>query len=84
MKTVVFEVGLLGFFVSAVVFGAQGVNLFDMVARAFIVFIGIELAATLALAMIMSRPPEVSADVPQDGDADEPSKRRAPAAQAKA
>ena len=63
MKTVVFELGLLGFFVSAVVFGAQGANLFDMVSRAFIVFIGIELAATLVLAMIISCPPEVSTDV---------------------
>jgi hypothetical protein len=84
MKTVVFEVGLLGFFVSAVVFGAQGASLFDMVARAFIVFIGIELAATLVLAMLMARPPEVSSDVPSDGDATDTSKRRGPAIQAKA
>jgi hypothetical protein len=84
MKTVVFEVGLLGFFVSAVVFGAQGTNLFDTIARAFIVFIGIELAATLVLAMIMSRPPEVRTDVHQDLDTAEATKRRGPAVQAKA
>jgi hypothetical protein len=84
MKTVVFEVGLLGFFVSAVVFVAQGTNLFDTVARAFIVFIGIELAATLVLAMIMSRSPEATTDVHQNGEAVDGAKRRGPAVQAKA
>jgi len=81
MKTVVFEVGLLGFFVSAVVFGAEGVTLFDVIARAFIVFIGIELAATTVLALIMSRPGERPAEA--QSESDQP-KRHNPAVQAKA
>jgi len=66
MKTIVFEMGLLGFFVSAVIFGAQGVGLFDLIARAFIVFIGIELAGTAVLAMIMSPPREPVIEVQEN------------------
>ena len=84
MKTIVFEVGLLAFFVSAVVFGAQGASLFDMIARAFIVFIGIELAATTILALIMARPRERAAEAGEDINADQTPKRRTPAVQAKA
>ena len=83
MKAIVFEFGLLAFFVSAVVFGAQGASLFDMVARAFIVFIGIELAATVVLALISSRPAQRVAEAP-DRTAPEGQKRRTPAVQAKA
>jgi hypothetical protein len=39
MTKVVFQVGLLGFFVSALFFGIQGMPLMDMVLRSFIVFI---------------------------------------------
>lgn len=84
MKTVVFELGLLSFFVSAVVFGAQGASLFDMISRAFIVFIGIELAATIVLAMISPRPREREAEVHENLSDGQAAKRRAPVAQAKA
>jgi hypothetical protein len=84
MKTVVFELGLLAFFVSAVVFGAQGASLFDVIARAFIVFIGVELAATTVLAMLSTRPRERETEVQGTLNDGQPSKRRAPAVQAKA
>jgi hypothetical protein len=43
MTKVMFQVGLLGFFVSALYFGTQGMPLMDMVLRSFIVFIAIVL-----------------------------------------
>ena len=84
MKTIVFELGLLAFFVSAVVFGAQGASLFDMIARAFIVFIGIELAATTVFAMVSQRPRQAEAEVRENLNDGQPAKRRTPAVQAKA
>ncbi len=84
MKTVVFELGLLAFFVSAVVFGSQGASLFDVIARAFIVFIGVELAATTVLAMLSTRPRERESEVQGTLNDSQPSKRHAPAVQAKA
>ena len=81
MKTIVFEVGLLGFFVSAVVFGAEGVPLFDVIARAFIVFIGIELAATTVLALVMARPAQRPGEM--NAETEQP-KRHTPPVQAKA
>ncbi|HTY09865.1 MAG TPA: hypothetical protein VMF88_02225 [Bacteroidota bacterium] len=84
MKTIVFELGLLAFFVSAVIFGAEGSNLFDMISRAFIVFIGVELAATTILAMIVPRPRNRETEL-HDAAADlQSAKRRGPAVQAKA
>ncbi len=84
MKTIVFELGLLAFFVSAVVFGAQGASLFDMIARAFIVFIGIELAATTVLAMVSPRPRVEDAKTSENISDSQPVKRRTPPVQAKA
>jgi len=84
MKTIVFEMGLLGFFVSAVIFGAQGVGLFDLIARAFIVFIGIELAGTAVLAMIMSPSREPVIEVQENLNTADPAKRHNPAVQTKA
>jgi hypothetical protein len=43
MTKVMFQVGLLGFFVSALYFGMQGMPLMDMVLRSFIVFIAVVL-----------------------------------------
>lgn len=54
MKGIIFEIGLLAFFVSAVAFGSQGNSLFDTISRAFIVFICVELIATAALAIASS------------------------------
>ncbi len=50
MKKAIFEIGMLGFFVSAVVFGMQGFTLFQSISRGFIVFVGIELTVALGLA----------------------------------
>ncbi len=41
MTKVVIQVGALAFFVSAVLFGTQGLPLFDIIARGFIVFIAV-------------------------------------------
>jgi hypothetical protein len=49
MTKVMFQVGLLAFFVSAVVFGTQGFSVMDMVARAFIVFIAVVAGQVLVL-----------------------------------
>ncbi len=84
MKTIVFELGLLAFFVSAVVFGAEGVSLFDMISRAFIVFIGVELAATTVLAMVSPGPHQREAEARENITDGQPAKRRTPAVQAKA
>ena len=84
MKTIVFELGLLAFFVSAVVFGSQGASLFDMIAQAFIVFIGIEIAAAAALAMISPRPRPNEIEARENLQDSQPAKRRTPAAPAKA
>jgi len=41
MTKIVFQVGLLAFCVAAVLFGTQGMPLFDILARGFIVFIAV-------------------------------------------
>ncbi|MBK7258337.1 MAG: hypothetical protein IPI01_11160 [Ignavibacteriae bacterium] len=41
MTKVMFQIGLLAFFVSAVIFGTQGAPVMDAIARAFIVFIAV-------------------------------------------
>lgn len=49
MTKVMFQIGLLAFFVSAVIFGTQGLSLMDMVARSFIVFIAVVAGQVLVL-----------------------------------
>jgi hypothetical protein len=49
MNKIIYQIGLLSFFVTSVVFGVQGFSLFDTIIRAFIVFVGVELAGTLLL-----------------------------------
>jgi hypothetical protein len=49
MNKIIYQIGLLSFFVTSVVFGLQGFTLFDTISRAFIVFIGVELTGTLLL-----------------------------------
>lgn len=49
MNKIIFQVGLLIFFVCIVLFTNQSVSLLDAVARAFLVFIGVVFVATLAL-----------------------------------
>lgn len=60
MTKVMFQIGLLAFFVSAVIFGTQGLSLMDMVARSFIVFIAVVAGQVLVLvvASAMKRAPE--------------------------
>ena len=52
MNKIIFQIGMLGFCVSAVLFGTQGMSLMETVARAFIVFIVVVCA--IAVVMLMS------------------------------
>lgn len=54
MTKVMFQVGLLGFFVSALYFGTQGMPLMDMVLRSFIVFIGIVVVQAMIFVIVAS------------------------------
>jgi hypothetical protein len=47
MAKLIFQVGLLAFFTSAVVFGLQDYALFDVILRAFIVCVGVILISTV-------------------------------------
>ena len=54
MTKVMFQVGLLGFFVSVLYFGTQGIPLMDMVVRSFIVFIAIVLGQAVIFVVLAS------------------------------
>jgi hypothetical protein len=60
MTKVIFQIGLLSFFVSAVIFETQGLAVIDMIARAFIVFIAVVLGQVIVLVVAsgMKRAPE--------------------------
>ena len=60
MTKVMFQIGLLAFFVSAVIFGTQGLPVMDAIARAFIVFIAVVGAQVVVLVVAsgMKRVPE--------------------------
>jgi uncharacterized membrane protein YgaE (UPF0421/DUF939 family) len=47
MNKLIFQLGILGFCVSAVIFGANGAGLLEIVSRAFLVFVGIVLAVVM-------------------------------------
>ena len=51
MRKVIFELGLLAFCVSTVVFVLQGYGIFDTLGRAFIVFIGLVMTGAVGLAL---------------------------------
>ena len=51
MNKIIFQIGMLGFCVSAVLFGTQGMSLMETVARAFIVFIVVVCAIAVVLLM---------------------------------
>jgi hypothetical protein len=53
MTKIMLQIGTLGFFVSAVFFGSQGLALMDIVTRSFIVFIAV-VAGQAVLLMAMS------------------------------
>lgn len=58
MNKIIFQIGMLGFCVSAVLFGVQGMSLLETAARAFIVFIVVVCAIAVVLLMsslIMSK-----------------------------
>lgn len=60
MTKVMVQIGLLAFFVSAVIFGTEGLPIMDAVARAFIVFIAVVGAqvVVLVVASSMKKHPE--------------------------
>ncbi len=49
MTKVIFQIGLLGFCVAAVIFGLEGTDVLEVLARAFIVFIAVICALVLIL-----------------------------------
>jgi hypothetical protein len=44
MNKVIFEIGLLSFFVSTIIFGTEGHTLLGILSRAFVVFISVVLS----------------------------------------
>jgi hypothetical protein len=54
MTKVMFQVGLLAFFIAAILFGTQGMPLMDMILRAFIVFIATVLVQAIIFVMVAS------------------------------
>lgn len=54
MTKVMFQVGLLAFFISAILFGTQGMPLMDMILRAFIVFVATVLVQAVIFVMVAS------------------------------
>ncbi len=46
MNKIIFQIGILGFCIAAVVFGGSGGGVLDIISRAFIVFVGVVLALT--------------------------------------
>ncbi|MER3522586.1 MAG: hypothetical protein C4326_00600 [Ignavibacteria bacterium] len=49
MNKLIFQIGILGFCISAVVFGSSGATLLEIVSRSFLVFVGIVLAFVVVL-----------------------------------
>lgn len=75
MTKIMFQVGLLGFFVAALYFGTQGMPLMDMVVRSFIVFIAVVLVqAVIFVAIASMKIPAKSVHQPPQAE-----KHRAPA-----
>ena len=78
MNKIIFQIGMLGFCVSAVLFGTQGMSLMETVARAFIVFIVVVCAIAVVLLMsslIVSRD-KTGEDAAVQGQQDVPGARR--------
>ncbi len=49
MNKLIFQLGILGFCVSAVVFGTGNAGLLDIISSAFLVFVGIVLAIVMVV-----------------------------------
>jgi hypothetical protein len=62
MTKVMFQIGLLAFFIAAVIFGPEGLPIMDAVARAFIVFMAVVGAQVIVLvvASSMKKHPEAA------------------------
>jgi hypothetical protein len=60
MNKIIFQIGLLAFFASSVVFGSQGLNLIDTISRAFLVFIATILASTIVIVVSSMLPTKKS------------------------
>jgi hypothetical protein len=73
MTKVMFQIGLLAFFVSVVIFGTQGLALMDMIARSFIVFIAVVAGQVIVLVVAsgMKRAPAPPARVQVSSRSDE-------------
>ncbi|MCX7984354.1 MAG: hypothetical protein N3A63_05580 [Bacteroidetes bacterium] len=52
MNKLIFQIGILAFFISIVIFGVQQFSLFDTLARAFIVFITVVLFGILLVVFV--------------------------------
>lgn len=53
MNKIIFQLGLLAFFVCIIFFASQNHAILDTIARSFIVFVGVVFLATLVLAASM-------------------------------
>ncbi|MBI3579201.1 MAG: hypothetical protein HY089_07315 [Ignavibacteriales bacterium] len=53
MNKIIFQLGLLAFFVCIIFFASQNHTILDTIARSFIVFVGVVFLATLVLAASM-------------------------------
>ncbi len=52
MNKLIFQIGVLGFCVAAVVYGGSGGSILDILFRSFVVFVGIILAATMIVVVL--------------------------------
>lgn len=52
MNKLIFQIGILAFFISAVIFGVQEFSLFDTLARAFIVFIAVVILGIMVMIFV--------------------------------
>jgi hypothetical protein len=70
MNKIVFQIGILGFCVSAVVFGGSGGSVLDIVSRSFIIFVGIVVVAAAVLfvagSMVQTNVPPKATDNARD------------------
>lgn len=84
MSKLIFQVGMLSFCVSTVLFGIRGEGLMQTIARSFLVFTGVVLALAITLVLassVLRTKPAAGRDGQQQGggDAAERSPREQPA-----
>ncbi len=54
MNKIIFQIGLLGFFLSLIFFNLQNISLFEGIIRSFVVFIGLMLIALVFVNVIQT------------------------------